>query len=127
MKEFITDAEYEILTKDLSSRASYGTYIQFPKSKLLGDLEDTIQKLSISNLRRICINLRYIVCLPYLRPMDSMTSEELLEVTAIFKSGLDTLDEFVEYIDWLNKKHFDYRGLIKMGLAIEAPEEMYNH
>lgn len=126
MKEFLTDAEYEILTKDLSCRVSYGTYIQFPKSKLFGDLEDTIQKLSISNLRRICINLRYAVCLPYLRHMDSMTPEELLEVTAIFKSGLDTLDEFVEYIDWLNKKHFDYRGLIKMGLAIEAPEEMYN-
>lgn len=29
------------------------------------------------------------------------------------------------YIDWLNAHHFDYRGLIEKGLAIEAPEGMY--
>ena len=29
-------------------------------------------------------------------------------------------------LDWLNEHHFDYRGLIPMGLAIEAPEGMYN-
>lgn len=28
-------------------------------------------------------------------------------------------------IDWLNKKMFDYRGLIPMGLALKAPEGMY--
>lgn len=34
-------------------------------------------------------------------------------------------DTVTLYLDWLNKKMFDYRGLIKKGLAIEAPEEMY--
>ena len=29
------------------------------------------------------------------------------------------------YIDWLNTNHFDYRGLIPKGLALEASEEMY--
>ena len=28
--------------------------------------------------------------------------------------------------DWLNAHHFDYRGLIEKGLALEAPEGMYN-
>jgi hypothetical protein len=32
----------------------------------------------------------------------------------------------VKLIDWLNAHHFDYRGLIDKGLAIEAPEGMYN-
>ena len=31
----------------------------------------------------------------------------------------------IEEIDWLNKKHFDYRGLIPRGLAIKAPKDMY--
>ena len=29
------------------------------------------------------------------------------------------------YVDWLNKHHFDYRGLIPRGLALEAPNDMY--
>jgi hypothetical protein len=29
-------------------------------------------------------------------------------------------------VDWLNAHHFDYRGLIEKGLALEAPEGMYN-
>ena len=29
-------------------------------------------------------------------------------------------------IDWFLEHHFDHRGLIEKGLAIEAPEGMYN-
>ena len=32
---------------------------------------------------------------------------------------------FGDDIDWLNAHHFDYRGLIEKGLALEAPEDMY--
>ena len=28
-------------------------------------------------------------------------------------------------VDWLNEHHFDYRGLIEKGLALEAPKDMY--
>ena len=58
---------------------------------------------------------------PFLRPMSSMSEEEK-----------DTYDRLIMcnapwvVIDWLNKKRFDYHGLIKKGLAIEAPEGMYN-
>jgi hypothetical protein len=60
---------------------------------------------------------------PYLRPMSSMTEEEYDELCELANSKF--IGDSKE-IDWLNKKMFDYRGLIPMGLALEAPEEMYN-
>ena len=82
---------------------------------------------------------------PYLRPLSSMTEEEGIELQTIINDWWDkelfTLIEepMIEYalsvinytlnptlFDWLNKNHFDYRGLIPKGLAIEAPEGMYN-
>ena len=61
---------------------------------------------------------------PYLRPMSSMTEEEREEYLHI--SLCDVIDcEAWNEVDWLNSHHFDYRGLIEKGLAIEAPEGMY--
>ncbi len=81
---------------------------------------------------------------PYLRPMSSMTDEERLDLSKLtndrFKFYLYTnmpqilccggsqynyLDG-LSIIDWLNEHHFDYHGLIEKGLALEAPEGMYN-
>ena len=74
---------------------------------------------------------RFGEILPYLRPMSSMTKEERKEYNeytfhgASIGSILNTATAY-ELIDWLNKHHFDYRGLIEKGLALEAPEGMYN-
>ena len=55
-----------------------------------------------------------------------MTEEEKEDFGVPFTSeGLVTLADTVECIDWLNKHHFDYRGLIEKGLALEAPEGIY--
>jgi len=87
---------------------------------------------------------------PYLRPMSSMTKDEKREFQNILsnnKHGVwlensDVYDEkweisvdsyypyiplegFTNGFDWLNAHHFDYRGLIERGLAMEAPEGMY--
>lgn len=59
---------------------------------------------------------------PYLRPMSSMTEEEEMEFQEI---NLFELPFRVEGLDWLKAHHFDYRGLINDGLALEAPENMY--
>jgi hypothetical protein len=63
---------------------------------------------------------------PYLRSMSSMTEEENLEFV---KTTIKTPDGYpmwtTDSYDWLNVNHFDYRGLIPMGLALEAKEGMY--
>ena len=66
---------------------------------------------------------------PYLRSMSSMTEEETNEFILISDTVLWCGDKrstcilSLEQIDWLNKRHFDYRGLIEKGLAIEVTEE----
>ena len=79
--------------------------------------------------------------IPYLRPMSSMTQEErryLLEELG-FDEDLENgeLNDFGSYVyrsvnvlllfDWLNEHHLDWRGLIPMGLALEAKEGMYKN
>ena len=85
--------------------------------------------------------------LPYLRPMSSMTEEEREELEHLseeyFGKALDKqIQESLSssnrneskileciassvIVDWLNAHHFDFRGLIEKGLALEAPEGMY--
>jgi hypothetical protein len=65
---------------------------------------------------------------PYLRPMSSMTKDEVEQYYKI-RTGEDrykSLGELdAELFDFYHKNHIDYRGLIPMGLALEAPEGMY--
>ncbi len=68
---------------------------------------------------------------PYLRPMSSMTEEEKEEYCNLqdrfFLSSKYLVTDAHEIFDWLNAHYFDYRGLIPMGLALEAPEDIYNN
>lgn len=79
---------------------------------------------------------------PYLRPLELITDEEKHELQELTKEDLSEFGRFIKnghglsldglymfdklrQLDWLNAHHFDYRGLIPTGLAIEAPEGMY--
>ena len=59
---------------------------------------------------------------PYLRSMSSMTEEEKLEFSLVPIYAFVHYNEIAK-MDWLNEHHFDYRGLIDRGLAIEVTEE----
>ena len=61
---------------------------------------------------------------PYLRPISSMTEEERTEYLNACGNEMDNALSSPRYsgIDWLNKHHFDYRGLIEKGLAISTEE-----
>lgn len=57
---------------------------------------------------------------PYLRSMSSMTEEEKEEYHKLCDSYYGIYFDSIDSIDWLNKHHFDYRGLIKKNLALDC-------
>lgn len=86
------------------------------------------------NIVAIGINndCKLVTVKPYLRPMSSMTEEEDTEWQLYKDKIAESCDELLEkriaeLYDWFCKKHLDYRGLIPMGLALEAPEGMYSN
>ena len=111
----MTQKEKDLLLKDLCARLSYGIFVKENRHYSLDD-----SPVIYTYDYHPCISN----CKPYLRPMSSMTEKEKEEYQAFF--NYDGVEYPEEYIDWLNKHHFDYRGLIKKGLALEAPEGMYN-
>ena len=110
----------ELLLKDLCSRLPYGVKIELTWW-VMGEgtcintiLEpDHIEQLLNDEDGDIEIN-------PYLFPLSSMTEEQQMDLTKFVANGIQ--DENILY-DWYNKNHFDYRGLIQIGLAIAVTKE----
>lgn len=117
----MTREDKELLLQDLCARLPYGVHL-FTNSK------HHIRLLTISNdidyNEQYWINGLYDIdeVKPYLRSMSNMTDEEK-EQTRDFWIGADTKTHAILLIDFYNKKHLDYRGLIEKGLAIEVTKE----
>lgn len=122
----------ELLLKDLCARLPYGVIVQIPEifsSELIDVKLDSIVKMK-DGLFHFTDDFGYCIehIKPYLRPMSSMTFEEVDSfheaVLTHANYGPDLQCELsIEDLDWLNAHHFDYRGLIEKGLAIEVTEE----
>ena len=112
-----------LLLKDLCARLPYG----FTLYRESDDCIITIKPGDISTFAHFLEYSESDDFKPYLRPMLSMTEEEYEELKSVEPYyGLAPF-EFIgdwgpnfEVLDWLNKKQFDYRGLIPIGLALEA-------
>ncbi|MGN1299820.1 MAG: hypothetical protein ACI4VC_00520 [Clostridia bacterium] len=122
----------ELLIKDLCARLPYGVIVNVNRMsnvKLTSvswymeiGVDDSTNLYSISEIK------------PYLFPLPSMTDKDLIEFLQIKGMNLNelklfrrekiaivsTLSSYSRHIDWLNAHHFDYRGLIEKGLAIDA-------
>lgn len=110
----------ELLLKDISGRLPYGLIVQISLFRNDGIKRDIDLDLHVTeNIWEIIDKYH---ALPYLRPMSSMTEEERKEYKHLVAfSG--SPDGAANFIDWLNKNMFDYRGLIEKGLAIAVTEE----
>ncbi len=133
----MTQKEKQLLLKDLSCRIPYGVIVNVDENhKVMMESVNWYEEVSVDDGSNDLYTISQVR--PYLRPLSSMTPEEKKYIK--YKWGYsewDTLNDFINYtlidtcdaesfIDWLNSRHFDYRGLIEKGLAVEAPEGMYN-
>ena len=122
----MTQEDKELLLQDLCARLPYGVIIQ------VKDWTDLDAELKIGHINRLQIN--DVELKPYLFPMSSMTEEQKkyisnkwgineefdFEIDSNWGEYFVELGDTVDFINWLNKNHFDIYGLIPMGLAIDA-------
>lgn len=144
----MTQEQKELLIKDLCARLPYGVKCKYYDC-CEGDYDEgTIcgfERQEYIQIDGVCIYVEEVK--PYLLPISSMTEEQKRDYYSLaddvtikpgqgsyfgikihcIKLGIsdnphegvwDDVD--LDAIDWLNKNHFDYRGLIPMGLAIDA-------
>lgn len=125
----MTQEEKQQLLKDLCARLPYGLVVYTKKGDgHLCSINQTLFSVeygvNINPVKRDYFNdIDYFEIKPYLRPMSSMTDEEKKKVFSCISNGWEITA--CKEIDWLNAHHFDYRGLIPMGLALESPKDMY--
>lgn len=133
----------QLLLRDLCSRLPYGVVLSVGifsngDMRYLNQRLDYHKKLlSLIELDghyyfngHLCKHTQF-TAKPYLRSMSSMTEDERNKYNDIVKNTIDFYDcpksedvcFFIIPIDWLNAHHFDYRGLIEKGLAIEVTPE----
>lgn len=124
----MTREEKQLLLKDLCGRLPYGVKVW--NSEFLDLIEEYYPNeiLTLSDLDYYI--KESIEIKPYLRPMSSMTKDEKEEYRNECNKVLSMpfkINGPYPIVDWLNAHHFDHRGLIPMGLALEAPEGIYKN
>ena len=132
----MTQENKELLLKDLCARLPY--HVRLKVWLKDGTTEEGFLDLEHNYgdvLRDAFYYNKIIDIKPYLRPMSSMTEEEmktyqtLQEIACSYHYEFgDIVDDVLYFdndgsLDYLNAHHFDFRGLIERGLAIEVTEE----
>ena len=140
----MTQEQKELLLKDLCDRLPYGVkaYVRHWSKLSQKYYEDIYVVESVfpslnqvhvqSETGSVDVLLGYddYTIKPYLFPLSSMTEEQYKEYNSIIYHNVELhweryynvidVDCYEELHDFYNKNHFDYRGLIPMGLAEDA-------
>lgn len=138
--------EVELLYMDLSARTSYGLICNVYK---VDDAGVGWRHLILNGTYKTDDNewyecyfvgddnaeIHYIK--PYLRRIESLTEKEKAELNSITSLTFDgsrfytdmtetvSSYELGKIVQWFNKHHIDYNGLIPRQIALEAPKDMY--
>jgi hypothetical protein len=149
MKELSIEEE-NLLYKDLYSRVPYGVickcyhteHAEWDGKPFIATYDLTVYSIDPNGIVFADgFDFEIDEVRPYLRPMSSMTEEEIHEFQEILGPGIEVGYGFVDILDssvhtfsflelqalfdWLNANHFDYRNLISKELALEAHEGIY--
>lgn len=142
----MTQDEKELLMRDLCERLPYGVKAHIEHNTFYDEIEPYDGTVDTNTINDLLRNEKLEVK-PYLRPMSSMMQGEWEEMTALIypygRVNLNNKNELLLWLSaegndmpimlmdnvfsWLDKNMFDYRGLIEKGLALEAPEGIYNN
>lgn len=118
----MTYEDKELLLKDLCARLPYGVKVE---SVFLNTDTKKRKSCGIEVFDATCILMirdGFGEFKPYLFPLSSMTEKQKKEYQYITERWMNDPSYSIisDSIDWLNENHFDYRGLIEKGLAIDA-------
>lgn len=129
----MTKEEKDLLLKDLCARLPYDVKVLYDNKVFNIDYVSSIYKeIKLDIYDKYTLDISDVK--PYLFPLSSMTDEQKKyinnrwNINENFDFEIDPncgkyfvdLGDVIDYINWLNKNHFDYRGLIKKGLAIDC-------
>ena len=127
----------ELLFQDLCARLPYGVKvtIEYSEGKYAHTYDlRAIDNDSTSKFRQRVVVWNYgfyssvisypiIDCRPYLRPLSSMTNEEVAKYHELCDTLYGVYFDTIDSIKWLYAHHFDVNGLIPAGLAIAVTQE----
>lgn len=125
----MTQEDRELLFKDLCARLPYEVKVKIGNNIYIVDGIDIGLNDEGEWVPCICthgmttVEIEY--CKPYLFPMSSMTEEQIKEALTTkhkinLSSGKFMYLDSSKTVEFYNKKHIDYQGLIPMGLANDA-------
>lgn len=123
----MTQEDKELLLKDLCAKLPYGIKASYYGAAEERETWDEIECITLDgyvDIGQYSLPIEGIK--PYLFPLSSMTDKEWEDYQNI--RMIDWVDGDINgtfinaglIVDWLNAHHFDFRGLIEKGLAIDA-------
>ena len=129
MEKELLNSDKELLLKDLCARLPYGVKVKIDNINIL--------RLGTHTRAGEYVTDATEPCKPYLFPLSSMTEKQKGELKDLIHKEMEIITNQLKtgdcgidngkyhfnnilIFDWLNKNHFDYRGLIPMDLATDA-------
>lgn len=117
----MTQENINLLLKDLCARLPYGVKVRAWRRHSEGDPTTIGYPLTLDFIMMsIMFKDNIEEYKPFLFPLSSMTKEQMEEFNGTLIN--EQMEWSIETFDWLNANHLDYRGLIPLGLAIDATE-----